>query len=143
MSAKKGEIKQQDDGTYQLVLNKADVNHVIMFSDRPNRVVKYITAQELSKVWKTGANSFQQDPPNAVLSGMGIPTQIVILNGVQVDGNTVTYPIAISKDEKHMFGELKPASVTDVTLTIDNQTAYSHAMFCIQHPSTFFCRGNF
>ena len=48
IQAKKGEITyNKKTGQHELVLNKADVHHVIMFSDRPYRIVKYITGKEL------------------------------------------------------------------------------------------------
>jgi hypothetical protein len=34
-----------------------------MFSDRPNRIVKTITGNDLQKLWKVGNNSFEKDPP--------------------------------------------------------------------------------
>ena len=68
IDAKKGEIKKDKKGQYHLVLKKVDMKQVIMFSDRPQRIVKYITGKDLKKIWKEGTNSFQEDPPNAVLS---------------------------------------------------------------------------
>ena len=70
IQAKQGKIETKNGKTY-LVLQHADVNHVIMFSDRPNRIVKTITGNDLQKLWKVGNNSFEKDPPNAVLSSAG------------------------------------------------------------------------
>ena len=94
IDAKQGEIKKDKNGQYHLILQKVDMNQVIMFSDRPQRIVKYITGKDLQSLWKEGKNSFEKDPPNAVLSGTGIKTQIVILNGI--DEANASLSISIS-----------------------------------------------
>ena len=112
VQAKKGEIKKNKAGHYELVLNKADVNHVIMFSDRPYRIVKYITGKNLATEWTKGKNSFKDDPPNAVLSGTGMKAEIVILSSIHV------------KDQQVIFGlqgytGVPGVSSTGFTITID------------------------
>ena len=120
IDAKKGEIKKDKNGQFHLMPKHTDMNHVIMFSDRPNRIVKYITGEALQKLWPIGKNSFKKDPPNAVLSGSGIKTQIVILNGIQVTKELVQYPISVSADEFDKVGKLHAVDeITSLTLTID------------------------
>ena len=46
---------------------KGDVNHVLMFSDRPFSIARYITSEQLASSWAVGENSFKADPPNAAL----------------------------------------------------------------------------
>ena len=118
IQAKQGKIETKNGKTY-LVLKHADVNHVIMFSDRPNRIVKTITGNDLQKLWKVGNNSFEKDPPNAVLSSAGQKAQIVILNGMTVTDTTVVFPISISEDEEKAIGKLKMGDVTGVSMVID------------------------
>ena len=38
------------------------------FSDRPQRVVGHMTTADFVDLWGAGENSFESDPPNAVLS---------------------------------------------------------------------------
>jgi len=119
IQAKQGKIETKDGKTF-LVLKHADVNHVIMFSDRPNRIVKYITGTDLQKLWKEGKDSFAVDPPNAVLSSAGQKAQIVILNGMTVTETTVESPISISEDEKKEIGKLVEGAFKDVTAVVDS-----------------------
>lgn len=85
-------------GQYVLDLNLADVNQVITFSDRPQRVVKYITGADLKRIWSQGADSFKVDPPNAVLSSQNIAPIIVVLNSVKVNGNHIVYNFSSEKN---------------------------------------------
>ena len=95
IQAKKGEITyNKKTGQHELVLNKADVHHVIMFSDRPYRIVKYITGKDLAADWSEGSNSFKVDPPNAVLSGSGMKAQIIILSSIHVKARHVIFGLA-------------------------------------------------
>ena len=64
----------------------------LFFSDRPQRVVGHMTTAEFVELWGEGDNSFEADPPNAVLSfvepGDDAPTDavIVIKNPSLMDG---------------------------------------------------------
>ena len=40
----------------------------LFFSDRPQRVVGHMTTTDFVELWGEGDNSFEADPPNAVLS---------------------------------------------------------------------------
>ena len=42
----------------------------LYFSDRPQRVVGHMSTADFVELWGEGENSFQEDPPNAVL---GVP----------------------------------------------------------------------
>jgi hypothetical protein len=96
-----------------LQLNKAEVNRVIMFSDRPQRIVKIITGEKLQKLWKQGTNSFEQDPPNAVLSATNKPAKIIILNSFKVTDNTIEMQV---KGDQLVDSE----TLKDVTIVIDD-----------------------
>ena len=117
IQAKQGTIETKNGKTY-LVLQHADVNHVIMFSDRPNRIVKTITGNDLQKLWKVGNDSFEKDPPNAVLSSAGQKAQIVIINGITVTDTTVVLRISISPEEVKRIGKLAVVGFRDVALVV-------------------------
>ncbi len=55
----------------------------LFFSDRPQRVVGHMTTADFVELWGEGDNSFEADPPNAVLSfvepGADAPTDAVIV----------------------------------------------------------------
>jgi hypothetical protein len=40
----------------------------LYFSDRPQRIVGHMATSEFVELWGEGANSFEEDPPNAVLA---------------------------------------------------------------------------
>ena len=134
IQAKQGTIETKNGKTY-LVLkhDKDNLHHVIMFSDRPDRIVEIISDKELERMWKQGEDSFEKDPPNAVLSysiKKQLPkgkidyeqakAQIVILNGITVNDQTIEFPISISDAEEKSIGKLQAQpEMFDVVLTID------------------------
>ena len=54
----------------------------VYFSDRPDRVVGHIGTREFVDIWDEGADSFADDPPNAVLAFAdrdgGTPSEVVV-----------------------------------------------------------------
>jgi hypothetical protein len=54
----------KDNSGYTLTLQGMD-NKVLYFADRPVRLAGFITMDNLMKDWAKGANSFQDNPPNA------------------------------------------------------------------------------
>lgn len=91
MHAKKAEIRKNKDGSYSLTMKLADVGRIIEFSDRPHRIIKYISVNDLAEIWGEGENSFRIDPPNAVLSAIDLKPQIVILKSIKVSQGAVSY----------------------------------------------------
>ncbi|HEY4992861.1 MAG TPA: hypothetical protein VII33_12340 [Nakamurella sp.] len=72
----------------------------LYFSDRPERVVGHVTTEQFIGQWTEGPNSFDDDPPNAVLSyidtGADIPTDAVVILRDPVAGNgSLTYSIEV------------------------------------------------
>lgn len=72
----------------------------LFFSDRPQRVVGHLTAQQFVDEWDKGENSFAADPPNGVISfleaGDEAPEDaIVVLKDPALDGDTITYDIEL------------------------------------------------
>ena len=55
----------------------------LYFSDRPQRVVGHMATADFVDLWGVGDNSFEADPPNAVLSFVGTgadaPTDAVVV----------------------------------------------------------------
>ena len=136
IQAKQGKIVTKNDQQYLLLeYDKDNPHHVIQFSDRPYRIVKIISEEKLKTMWKEGNDSFEKDPPNAVLSyslKKELPddkidyqqakAQIVILNGITVKDQTIEFPVSISDAEEKSIGKLKvPREMFDVVLTIDTQ----------------------
>ena len=92
---------------FTLTLKHTDVNNVIEFSDRPFRMVKYISATDLKKLWPLGKNSLKADPPNAVLSAQGHNAQIVVLHGITVKNNTVSFHINLTNTQNTWLERLR------------------------------------
>jgi len=73
----------------------------LYFSDRPKRVVGHMSTADFVDLWAIGDNSFESDPPNAVLSflesGAGVPDDVVIvLKQPELDGGgELTYSIQV------------------------------------------------
>lgn len=70
----------------------------LFFSDRPERVVGHLTAQQFVDEWDKGANSFAVDPPNAVIAflqeGDEAPEDaIVVLKDPSLAGDDITYTV--------------------------------------------------
>lgn len=89
--SKNGAISKSDTG-YSLTLNNADIQSVIMFSDRPARETKEISLATFSENWNAGADSFALDYPNAAITIEG-ETQIVQLPKVTVSDKTIEFSL--------------------------------------------------
>ena len=91
-------------------------NDIFAFTDRPNREHKYISAYEFVSYWSEDAtNSFQFDPPNAVLTSVdddGIAEVEVVIIGANTDGDNITYTIQNPKLTEN-------ATFQDVSLFVD------------------------
>ena len=65
-SAQSGSLSEVNATTSTLELNDVS-NKTIMFSDRPDRIVSATNTTDFIGNWSIGTNSFDIDPPNAVL----------------------------------------------------------------------------
>ncbi len=68
----------------------------LYFSDRPERVVGYVTAEDFVGLWGEGENGFAENPPNAVLalleSGDDVPEDAVVaLRDPTMQGDSLAY----------------------------------------------------
>lgn len=89
----------------------------IYFADRPQREVGHMSSQRFVDLWSEGENSFETDPPNAVLSfaepGDRTPEEIVVtIRNPNIDGDSLTYEVTV------LDGTL-PASTGPCALFID------------------------
>src|SRR3954462_7842996 len=72
----------------------------LYFADRPQRVVGHMGTQDFVELWGEGDNSFESDPPNAVLAfvepGDGVPEDPVVgIKDPQVSRRGPSFPIEL------------------------------------------------
>lgn len=89
----------------------------LYFSDRPERVAGQMATSDFVDLWGAGENSFESDPPNAVLSflepGGDVPEDaVVVLTEPRLSDGELSYSIDV------LEGAV-PASTGPVTLFID------------------------
>jgi hypothetical protein len=88
----------------------------LYFSDRPERVVGHLTTDQFVDDWGLGPNSFDSDPPNAVLSfpeaDGSLDDVVVELSSPRLGGGSLTYSVEV------LEGTLPP-SAGPCTLFID------------------------
>ena len=90
----------------------------LYFSDRPQRVVGHMTTADFVDLWAIGDNSFESDPPNAVLAflepGATVPDDaVVVIKAPTLNGaGDLSYSIEV------LEGTV-PAHTGPVTLFID------------------------
>lgn len=121
ITAKTGEITPVGDHQYRLTMKHTDVDHVLMFSDRPYRTAQYITAEELAQSWRLGKNSFEKDPPNAALVAHGLKQAIAIeLLSTEVDESQVSFRFTSLQNEQMMSA----TALVGVSLFIDDGTGH-------------------
>jgi hypothetical protein len=64
--ATSGTFTETDDG-HLLVLEGIN-EQTIYYSDRPHRIAGHMSTDELVKKWTSGEDSFESNPPNAVMT---------------------------------------------------------------------------
>ena len=89
----------------------------LYFSDRPQRVVGHMSTADFVDLWDAGDNSFEIDPPNAVLAflepGADAPTDaVIVIKEPRLTNGDLSYSIDV------LEGEV-PAHTGPVTLFID------------------------
>jgi hypothetical protein len=70
----------------------------LYFSDRPDRIVGRLVTQEYVDYWGKGENSFESDPPNAVLSILDHPEPqdiVVVLREPRLEGEDLLYSVEV------------------------------------------------
>lgn len=122
--AKRVLVKKAGKSLYKLRFFLTPQKHVLMESDRPQRITKYISIKQLSEIWSLGNNSFKEDNPNALLSSLSMNPISVIVKQLTVQKNnqavfTVYTNQAISKP-----------SLNKVVLTIDGDSLSGCVLSC-------------
>ena len=89
----------------------------LYFSDRPQRIVGHMTTADFVDLWGTGENSFETDPPNAVLAflepGAEAPDDaVIVIKEPRLTDGELSYSIEV------LEGAV-PANTGPVTLFID------------------------
>jgi hypothetical protein len=78
ITAKEAELKGDQ---LTLITNS---EHLFAFTDRPNRKFATISMEEWTKAWNKGSDSFEKDPPNAVLVGTNSADEKEVLVEIQL-----------------------------------------------------------
>lgn len=116
LTAKHGMITESQ-GEYYLEISSQDVVKVVAFTDRPNRIVKTITASKLASQWSMpGTNSFEEDPPNASFASAGTPLDIIEILGTTSGNGKLSFRFKYLSTSQRSLG-----NVHDVVLTIDSK----------------------
>jgi len=89
----------------------------LYFSDRPKRIVGHLATSEFVELWDKGDNSFEEDPPNAVLAflepGNDVPEDaVIVISEPRLEDGRLSYSI------ESLEGTV-PAQAGPVTLFID------------------------
>lgn len=84
------------DGT-TLTLNDVTPS-TLYFSDRPKRVVGHMSTADFVDLWGEGDNSFEEDPPNAVLAFLEAGDQapedaVVVIKQPRLENRQLSYSI--------------------------------------------------
>jgi hypothetical protein len=84
------------DGT-TLTLNEVTPS-TLYFSDRPQRVVGHMATSDFVDLWAEGDNSFEEDPPNAVLAFLEPGDQapedaVVVIQQPRLEDGQLSYSI--------------------------------------------------
>jgi hypothetical protein len=88
-----------DDGTLTL---SGLAPTTLMFSDRPDRVTAHVRSHEFVDSWTEGPDSFQSNPPNAVLSTFhpdGVSDVVVVLMNPKLKEHELSYEVEILDGE--------------------------------------------
>jgi hypothetical protein len=72
----------------------------LYFSDRPQRVVGHMATADFVDLWGEGENSFETDPPNAVLSFLAPDGQVpedvvVVIRNPRLDEEQLAYTFEV------------------------------------------------
>jgi hypothetical protein len=105
---------ERTDGTLTL---RGVTPSTLYFSDRPERVVGHMTTADFVDLWAIGDNSFEADPPNAVLAflepGGEVPDDaVIVIREPRLSDGELSYSIEV------LEGTV-PAQTGPVTLFID------------------------
>lgn len=104
-----------EDGTARLTLS--DPDHVLAFTDRPARDAEFVRADWLAANWR---GLFSDDPPNAVITGVGADGSTVelavVVERLAGDGDELVATVVSLDDDVDQL----PADISRVQLFVDD-----------------------
>jgi len=86
ITAKEAELKGDQ---LTLITNS---EHLFAFTDRPNRKFATLSVEDWTKNWNKGSDSFEKDPPNAVLVGTNSADEKEVLVEIEL----MSAPVKVS-----------------------------------------------
>uniref|UniRef100_A0A6C0LEK2 Uncharacterized protein n=1 Tax=viral metagenome TaxID=1070528 RepID=A0A6C0LEK2_9ZZZZ len=110
--------RNQTGGT--LTINKSDTEPIIQFSDRPFRQTSNIDFETFVSLYDTsGMNSFEEDPPNGVLThSENQTTYIIRLSNINNEKTIATFNLELLPNETHNLSDVSGR----MNLFVDNVT---------------------
>lgn len=93
ISAPTAQFKQLSDKKAVLIANGSKFDRSIMFTDKPQRYVKYITFTGLKHTWAAGYHNFVDQAPEAMLVAPTLPPTVVKLDGYHINGDKITFTV--------------------------------------------------
>lgn len=115
--AKKGEIKEDESGSYSLKLNSIDTNQIMAITDRPLRVTKLIPMEELKKIIFKWSSNLKLDPRSAVVT-IDNKSQTVQLESIQYKDNQIVFTI---KGDGEPIRKMKGGNVNVIIEQVDER----------------------
>ena len=91
LTARQGSIHLDDEGHHILTFHKQDIDDLVAFTDRPERLAFKVSVPMLKAFWDSGARSFSRIPPNAVVEDRSLDIEITELTGIGHDGELVQF----------------------------------------------------
>lgn len=92
-----GMIQPDAQGRWTLTLNKVDMQHIVKFSERPLRLVQYVSPTMLTQQWSPGQKNFAVASPNAAVV-INQHIQLVQLVAMHVQTDQVVYEVKAVHD---------------------------------------------
>lgn len=96
---------------YQLVVPIGDIKSILAFSAQPSRIAFRMTPNQYAKAVHSGKNSFDIDPPNAVVSFSGIDSAFEIIGFEKTDANVVYQLNLLDTDEDAPMNQSGPMAL--------------------------------
>lgn len=113
LSSHSAQVQAGSQNTYSLVMHTGEVNDVLAIQRHvPDHYAVSITGSALRAFWQQANPYFVHQYQFAVLTASHMPSQILKVNSIHFDGNTITYQV-VSKNS------LPVNHLSDITLTLE------------------------
>ena len=120
IGAKKGTVMRVSDTRHEFSFKKEDIAASIAFTDRPERRSFDLPLPIFEVMWNAGKDSFEADPPNAVLKDDGSEIAITELTGLVHDSKTLTFYLDRNAYKKIDSSDGLGTALKNPTLFIDS-----------------------